>query len=219
MWAGVFLNLTQHARLTSLGLILPLRCTSRHCFPRRARKTQLEWRRKKSKGRQRRVLPLPREESQRGSRSSKEGKVHASFAVGFRCGDLPPPIHRGSWQLLDVWCPQVPVVPTVQKALWDSQTICFANATEDPWWGSEGAKVFLQPCVRRSSPDSQSSIEVTQSPQLQSGLLFPLGYAASVLPRPPWPHPISHGALKSLHTPLTIVTALSIGRPRTHCLC
>lgn len=95
LWAGAILSLTQHARLTDLGFVLLSRCTSRRCFPRRARKTQLERRRKKSKGRQRRVLPLPREESRRGSRSSKEGKVPALSAVGFLYGELPPPTHRG----------------------------------------------------------------------------------------------------------------------------
>lgn len=95
MWAGVILHLTQHARLTDLGFVLLSRCTSRRCFPRRARKNQLEWKRKNSKGRQRRMLPLPSEESRRGSRSSKEGKVPALSSVGFLYGELPPPTHRG----------------------------------------------------------------------------------------------------------------------------
>lgn len=45
--------------------------------------------------------------------------------------------------------------------------------------------------VHRSCPGSQSGVEVMK---LQSGLLFPLGCIASVMPRASWSHPISHGA-------------------------
>lgn len=96
------LPLTQYARLTNLGSVFPMefRCTSRRWFPQRARKTQLEWKRKKSKGRRRKVLPLPREASRRGSRSSKEGKFHA-----FICSLLP--VWRPSTTCAQKW----PVTP------------------------------------------------------------------------------------------------------------
>lgn len=91
-------------------------------------------------------------------------------------------------------CSWVPVIPTVPLCIVELPGHLFCR---DPWWGAEGARVFLQPCVHRFCPGSQSSMEVMSGPQLQSGLLFPLGCIASVLPRPPWSHPIFHGAKES----------------------